>query len=88
MKELKGFRPLLEFRINWRFQDEAEAGAARILFVNLERKSVSYLVLIRAVLKSRTRDPAFGQQRDEAFRLLPSFFQNPGQYITLSGEEN
>ncbi|MFB5761554.1 hypothetical protein [Paenibacillus medicaginis] len=87
VKELKGYSPLLEFRINWRFVDGATPGAARILFVNLEHESVFYLVLIRAVVKSKTKDRVFEQQRDEAFRLLPSLFQNPGQYITLSGEE-
>ncbi|MFK4472590.1 hypothetical protein ABH897_002314 [Paenibacillus sp. RC73] len=87
VKELKGYSPLLEFRINWRFADGAAPGATRILFVNVEHESASYLVLIRAIVKSKTKDPVFEQQRDEAFRLLPSLFQNPGQYITLSGEE-
>lgn len=87
VKELKGYSPLLEFRINWRFPDGSAPGAARILFVNVEHESVSYLVLIRAIVKSTTKDLMFEQQRDEAFRLLPSLFQNPGQYITLSGEE-
>ncbi|MDY7989881.1 hypothetical protein UY286_04815 [Paenibacillus polymyxa] len=33
VKELKGYTPLLEFRINWRFADGTDPGAARILFV-------------------------------------------------------
>lgn len=86
VKELKGYSPLLEFRVNWRFADRVTPGAVRILFVSMEYGSISYLVLIRATIKATTKDSQFEHQRDEAFRLLPSLFQNPAQYITLSGE--
>lgn len=87
VKTLNGFAPLLEFRINWRPSTEGKAGAVRILFVVIEAPSCSYVVLTRAMINSQTTDPAFQQQRDEAYALLPDLFRTPEKYISLSKKE-
>jgi hypothetical protein len=84
---LHGFAPLLEFRINWRPSTEGKAGAVRILFVVLDDQSCSYVILIRAQIKSHSTDPAFHQQQDEAFALLPDLFRAPEKFISMSKKE-
>lgn len=80
VKDLKGYVPLLEFRINWK------PSAVRIVFIEYPHNGDNYLVLMRAVIKGATTDPAFEAIRDEAFNLIPEFMQDPKKYITLSGE--
>jgi hypothetical protein len=87
VKTLHGFAPLLEFRINWRPSIVGKAGAVRILFVVLDDQNYSYVVLIRALIKSQTTDPAFQLQRNEAYALLPDLFRSPEKYISISHKE-
>lgn len=80
VKDLIGYVPLLEFRINWR------PSAVRIVFIEYPYKEDKYLVLMRAVIKGSTTDPAFEAIRDEAFNLIPDFMEDPKKYINLPGE--
>lgn len=80
VKELKGYVPLLEFRINWK------PSAVRIVFIEYPHDGDYYLVLMRAIIKSTTTDPAFEAIRDEAFDLIPAFMHNPKKFINLPGE--
>lgn len=80
VKDLKGYVPLLEFRINWR------PSALRIVFIEYPYQDDNYLVLMRAIIKGTTTDPAFEAIRDEAFNLIPDFIQDPKKYINLPGE--
>ena len=79
VKELKGYYPLFEFRINWR------PSAVRIVFIEYPHNGDNYLVLMRAVIKGSTSDPAFEAIRNEAFQLIPSFVLTPGKFINLQG---
>jgi hypothetical protein len=81
VKDLIGYVPLLEFRINWK-----GTGAARILFIEYSHEGYSYFVLMRAIVKQKTTDPAFEALRDEAFQLIPDFLKDPQKYINLPGE--
>ncbi|CAM4355744.1 hypothetical protein L1N85_15095 [Paenibacillus alkaliterrae] len=81
-KDLVGFVPLLEFRINW------EPSAVRIVFIEHQNQGVNYLVMIRAVIKGQTTDPAFKAIRNEAFNLISDFLKEPKKYISLSEGES
>ncbi|MFH5181865.1 hypothetical protein ACHHV8_04080 [Paenibacillus sp. TAB 01] len=76
VKDLTGFHPLLEFRIN-----VPGAGAARIVFIEHLHEGENYLVMMRAVVKQSKNDPGFLAIRDEAQRLLPDFLNAPHHYI-------
>ena len=78
IKDLIGYSPLLEFRINW-----VEVGAVRIIFFEYTHREETYFVLMRAVLKQSTTDIDFIRARNECKQLLPGFYLEPKKYINI-----
>jgi hypothetical protein len=78
VKELVGFKPLLEFRINWN-----GVGAARLLFLVYEHEGDDILVLMDGVMKQTTTDSDFGRIRNRCIGWVTDFQTDPKKYITL-----